>query len=105
MIPTRETEGLRTLCVDKHELVKTDVMLKLREHFVTLAAGLKRRSQVTDKGVTGHGSRVAGYGSQVTDMIIINSNYFNDEKVIEYRVTYFATQQKRVRLVTYMKLK
>ena len=37
-------------------------------------------------------------------MIIINYNYFNDAKVIEYRVTYFVTQQKRVRHVTLMKL-
>ena len=56
------------------------------------SVGLKRRSQITD-----HGSQVADNGSQVTDMIIINYNYFNDVKVIEYRVTYFATQQKLVR--------
>ena len=36
--------------------------------------------------------------------MIINYNSFNDVKVIEYRVNHFATQQKRVRHVTLMKL-
>ena len=65
------------------------MILKLREHFVTLATGLKRRSQVRS-----HRSRVAGYGSRVTDMIIINSNYFNDVKVIEYPSNLFCNATK-----------